>query len=208
MKMFIFAMLVFAGGLLFFGCLGDNQPGNGTVVGNDSDSHGCKLSAGYNWCDAKQKCIRPWEENCTVMCPDDARVCPDGSAVGRTGPNCTFAPCPDYSNITNFDECAAAGYPILESYPPQCRTPDNRTFVQKINGTLTEVTCTTAGGHWNPCGSACRGALEGTICTLQCVQYCECGGIAGFNCPDSYYCTDYLPENAADAMGICKPISN
>ena len=38
---------------------------------------------------------------CTLMacapaqpCQDDARVCPDGSAVGRTGPNCTFPACP------------------------------------------------------------------------------------------------------------------
>lgn len=28
------------------------------------------------------------------MCPEDAKLCPDGSAVGRTGPNCEFAPCP------------------------------------------------------------------------------------------------------------------
>jgi hypothetical protein len=29
-----------------------------------------------------------------VMCPMDAKSCPDGSVVGRTGPNCEFAPCP------------------------------------------------------------------------------------------------------------------
>lgn len=28
------------------------------------------------------------------MCTMDAKICPDGSAVGRTGPNCEFAPCP------------------------------------------------------------------------------------------------------------------
>ena len=27
-------------------------------------------------------------------CTLDAKVCPDGSAVGRTGPNCEFAACP------------------------------------------------------------------------------------------------------------------
>jgi hypothetical protein len=30
-----------------------------------------------------------------VMCTADAKVCPDGSAVGRQGPNCEFAPCPE-----------------------------------------------------------------------------------------------------------------
>jgi hypothetical protein len=29
-----------------------------------------------------------------VACTDEAKICPDGSAVGRTGPNCTFAVCP------------------------------------------------------------------------------------------------------------------
>ncbi len=32
-------------------------------------------------------------------CTMEARVCPDGSAVGRTGPNCAFAPCPATSVI-------------------------------------------------------------------------------------------------------------
>lgn len=27
-------------------------------------------------------------------CTQEAKICPDGSAVGRTGPNCEFAPCP------------------------------------------------------------------------------------------------------------------
>ncbi len=34
------------------------------------------------------------------------------------------------SDITNFDECAKAGYPILQSYPEQCQTPDRRTFTK------------------------------------------------------------------------------
>lgn len=29
-----------------------------------------------------------------VACTMEARLCPDGSAVGRVGPNCEFAPCP------------------------------------------------------------------------------------------------------------------
>jgi hypothetical protein len=36
------------------------------------------------------------EENPDIAaCPADAKLCPDGSAVGRTGPNCEFAPCPE-----------------------------------------------------------------------------------------------------------------
>ena len=29
-----------------------------------------------------------------VACTLEAKLCPDGSAVGRVGPNCEFAPCP------------------------------------------------------------------------------------------------------------------
>lgn len=28
-------------------------------------------------------------------CTEEAMICPDGSSVARTGPDCEFAPCPD-----------------------------------------------------------------------------------------------------------------
>lgn len=42
------------------------------------------------------------------------------------------AGCATQSQITSFAECAAAGNPIMESYPRQCRA-DGRTFVEEIN---------------------------------------------------------------------------
>ncbi|MGO2371358.1 MAG: hypothetical protein ACTH5C_03210 [Pseudoalteromonas prydzensis] len=30
-------------------------------VGSDVDEHGCKASAGYEWCGKTQQCERPWE---------------------------------------------------------------------------------------------------------------------------------------------------
>lgn len=36
------------------------------VVGADRDEHGCIGSAGYSWCEEKNKCLRIWEENCSV----------------------------------------------------------------------------------------------------------------------------------------------
>lgn len=38
-----------------------------------------------------------------------------------------------FSGIRNFEQCAAAGYPVMESYPEQCRTPDGRLFVRVID---------------------------------------------------------------------------
>jgi hypothetical protein len=36
----------------------------------------------------------PPEQPGGMMCTTEAKICPDGSGVGRTGPNCEFAPCP------------------------------------------------------------------------------------------------------------------
>ena len=74
------------------------------IVGGDKDEHGCLGSAGYSWCAVKNKCLRVWEEKCEaspvstttnpVACTMDAMQCPDGSYVGRSGPNCEFV-CPE-----------------------------------------------------------------------------------------------------------------
>lgn len=34
--------------------------------------------------------------------------------------------------VTNFEECAQAGFPVGESFPRQCWTPDGRHFVEEI----------------------------------------------------------------------------
>ena len=34
------------------------------MPGSDRDEHGCIGSAGYTWCEVKQKCLREWEEPC------------------------------------------------------------------------------------------------------------------------------------------------
>lgn len=38
---------------------------------------------------------------------------------------------PDVSQITNFSECEKAGFPIMESYPRQCRA-GGKTFVEEL----------------------------------------------------------------------------
>jgi hypothetical protein len=48
---------------------------------------------------------------------------------------CTTVPGNGADAITTFEECAAAGYPVMESYPRQCRTPGppGQTFVEVID---------------------------------------------------------------------------
>jgi hypothetical protein len=45
---------------------------------------------------AEQHTLR---ENRTVQCTQEAHICPDGSAVGRTAPNCEFAECPSVNTV-------------------------------------------------------------------------------------------------------------
>jgi hypothetical protein len=40
---------------------------------------------------------------------------------------------PSSQTITNFEECAQAGYPIGQSYPRQCWTPDGGRFVEELD---------------------------------------------------------------------------
>ncbi|MBX3233265.1 MAG: hypothetical protein KIT84_20950 [Labilithrix sp.] len=51
---------------------------------------------------------QPPEHGCTM----DAKVCPDGSSVGRQGPKCEFAPCPGEGPICTADakKCPDGSY--------------------------------------------------------------------------------------------------
>lgn len=39
---------------------------------------------------------------------------------------------PPLPEVKNFDECVKAGYPVMESYPRQCKIPDGKTFVEDL----------------------------------------------------------------------------
>ncbi len=69
------------------------QQGNGQMVGNDRDAHGCIPSAGYSWCEAKQKCYRPWEENCTI---EAAPECVTVADCGLGAASCVNGVCSQY----------------------------------------------------------------------------------------------------------------
>ena len=45
----------------------------------------------------------------SVVCPADVQMCPDGSAVGRIGPDCRFAECPSAGSDVSSGELLPAG---------------------------------------------------------------------------------------------------
>jgi predicted lipoprotein with Yx(FWY)xxD motif len=60
------------------------------IVGNDSDIHGCKASAGYSWCEPQQKCVHEWETPCQMTVADALGIARASS-------------CMDAGNITDVD---------------------------------------------------------------------------------------------------------
>ena len=64
---------------------------------------------------------------------------------------------PTEAAITNFEECIAAGYPAMESYPQQCRTESGETFVEDI----------TEGENPSVAGRCYVGGCSGQICSDQ-----------------------------------------
>ena len=65
---------------------------------------------------------------------------------------------------------------------------------------ITQEQCKQSGGNWNECGSPCAGT-NAEVCIQVCETQCQCGGIAGFKCPEGYKCR--LSGKIADEMGVC-----
>jgi hypothetical protein len=65
---------------------------------------------------------------------------------------------------------------------------------------ITKEQCDDAYGRWNRCGSPCAGT-DADLCIQMCQVQCECGGIAGFTCPEGFKCR--LSGKIADEMGVC-----
>jgi len=61
---------------------------NGTCV--STDEHGCVTDGGYEWCAVKNKCIRPWEENCTLAVGSPGTGIPNPAAKYCTDMNYTL----------------------------------------------------------------------------------------------------------------------
>lgn len=85
------------------------------------------------------------------------------------------------SVVTNFEECAAAGNPVMESYPRQCNTPDGQHFVEEIGEQpwLSEETpgnqCAVAGCSQQLCVSAADAATIVTTCEFRNEYACYVG---------------------------------
>lgn len=53
-----------------------------------------------------------------ISCPADAKICPDGTAVGRVPPDCNFAPCPSPTpnDAIREQNCISSGGEWFDGY--------------------------------------------------------------------------------------------
>ncbi len=109
MNKIVIALCLF--GLLAFGCVqpppeqppaAPEEEQEQPPVGGDRDEHGCIGSAGYTWCEPKQKCLREWEEPCEEtpghMTEERAREIAQASPCTENGSLTDEA---DYNDNTN-----------------------------------------------------------------------------------------------------------
>lgn len=94
-----------------------------------------------------------------VACTAEAKLCPDGSAVGRSGPNCEFSPCPGATGANLSASCQDQKGTWLAQYN-ECEY-------------ISKAWCDQVGGTFNECASACRHDAKAEVCTLQCVTVCS-----------------------------------
>jgi len=73
--------------------------------------------------------------------PEDTWICVNGQWVKHGVPSAPMPtkPCKGGPEIKSFKECAAAGYPVLESYPRQCRDNKGNSFTEDIGNELEKI---------------------------------------------------------------------
>lgn len=86
------------------------------------------------------------EINQPTVCTMDAKMCPDGSFVGRVGPNCEFKECPVSEPFIRYGEDVS----YMEEYRKDCES---------------------RGGIFNECDSAC--GPETDMCIAVCSMTCS-----------------------------------
>lgn len=113
----------------------------------------------------------PRAEEEPVYCTQDAMQCPDGSYVGRTGPQCEFAPCPGM-DVNTWQTFTDAGRGITFRYPERFPTTYIEVYDWPPQVQVTEgpFTCTEAGDEEGRAGRTEARMIKGrSFCVTEVV---------------------------------------
>ena len=83
-----------------------------------------------------------------------------------------FVPASRASAITDFEGCAAAGYPVMESYPRQCAVPGGDVFVENIDPIDERPSCVVAGCSAQLCVEESEAEFIVTTCEYRAEYAC------------------------------------
>lgn len=76
--------------------------------------------------------VEAWVRHTVFLLSSVAVVGCGTREAGSPAPPAKPAP----TEISSFDDCVAAGHPVAESYPPQCRSPDGRSFTEDVGNRI------------------------------------------------------------------------
>jgi len=136
---------------------------NPNIIGGEKDAHGCLVAAGYSWCDAKQKCLRPFEEACTIA--EDA--CQVNEDCIPKPSDCHPLSCINKQYATKYvkpDICTMMFLPTAAYNPEDCACVNetcidknlNKTSEKPIGGDKDTHGCLIGAGYsWNETVTAC-----------------------------------------------------
>lgn len=120
--------------------------------------------------------INPQSKACT----EEAKICPDGSAVGRVGPNCEFAACPSCSCPADYTLEGDVCNPNCYYSTPKCLMPSVQCGYQGLEGlckaaggtVTTQLCCLSSSDFPNTC---LIGACGCSPTDSHAVKVCDCG---------------------------------
>ncbi len=208
MKKIYLIIGILMAGILLSGCIQSTSTaltseGDQPLVGGDRDEHGCIGSAGYTWCEPKQKCLREWEETCEEPMPGSDRD--EHGCIGSAG----YSWCePKNKCIRPWEETCEEEKSIEELAEGFC-TEENVAEINTCNGYIQVISSLMGGG--SAYYTVADGALgEATQCPIVGPEYIseECKTFEGgedcntVECPPGIGTIEYFAEEFCDQPDV------